>query len=380
MVRKIFYLTPTLSSPAGMERVLHNKVLWLVKQARYDITIITTDQGQSPTFYPFPHEVTIIDLDINYSSDYSLPPLKRLISLHKKRRLHKKRLSELLFKDRPDITIALYPSEVSVVPKILDGSKKILEFHSNRGFRLNQGFKGLHLLVAKYRCWKDTILARRFDRCIVLTQEAADQWSDLDNIEVIPNSVTTIPDISADVDTHRIIAVGRLIYEKGFDRLLQAWALIPDDIKGDWKLNIFGDGVLREQLNGMISGLGLEASTEICRPTKEIFNEYAHSAFLVMSSRSEGFGMVMLEAMSCGLPVVSFDFMSGPREILKDGINGIIVKDGDIDALAQTMRRLIEDRALRNELASHSKDVLITFSEDRIMNMWETCFNEICPL
>ena len=88
--------------------------------------------------------------------------------------------------------------------------------------------------------------------------------------------------------------------------------------------------------------------------------------------------MVMLEAMSCGLPVVSFDFVSGPREIIKDGINGIIVKDGDIDALAQTMRRLIEDRALRNQLASHSKDVLITFSEDRIMNMWETCFNEIC--
>lgn len=378
MVRKLFYLTPTLSSPAGMERVLHNKVLWLVKQARYDITIITTDQGSSPTFYQFPPEVKIIDLGINYSTDYSLPPLKRIFALRKKRRIHKKRLSELLFKERPDITIALYPSEVSVVPSIKDGSKKILEFHSNRGFRLNQGFKGIHLLVARYRCWKDTILARRFDKCIVLTHEAADQWSDLDNIEVIPNSVTTIPDISADVDIHRIIAVGRLIYEKGFDRLLKAWALVPDDIKGDWKLNIFGDGVLREQLNGMIAGLGLEASTEICRPTKEIFKEYARSAFLVMSSRSEGFGMVMLEAMSCGLPVVSFDFMSGPREIIKDGINGIIVKNGDIEALAQTMRRLIEDRALRHELASHSKDVLILFSEDRIMHMWETCFNEIC--
>lgn len=378
MVRKLFYLTPTLSSPAGMERVLHNKVLWLVKHARYDITIITTDQGQSPTFYQFPPEVKIIDLDINYSSDYSLPPIKRLISIHKKRRLHKKRLSEVLFKEHPDITIALYPSEVSVVPSIKDGSKKILEFHSNRGFRLNQGFKGIHLLVARYRCRKDTVLARRFDRCIVLTHEAAEQWSDLDNIEVIPNSVTNTPDITADVDTHRIIAVGRLIYEKGFDRLLQAWALIPDDIKGDWKLNIWGDGVLREQLNRMIAELGLDASTEICRPTKEIFKEYAHSAFLVMSSRSEGFGMVMLEAMSCGLPVVSFDFMSGPREIIKDGVNGIIVKDGDIDALAKTMRQLIEDKTLRLELASHAKDVLITFSEDRIMNMWETCFNEIC--
>lgn len=380
MVRKLFYLTPTLSSPAGMERVLHNKVLWLVKQARYDITIITTDQGSSPTFYQFPPEVKIIDLDINYSSDYSLPPIKRLISLHKKRRLHKKRLSELLYRERPDITIALYPSEVSVVPRIKDGSKKILEFHSNRNFRLNQGFKGLHLLVAKYRCSKDTLLARRFDKCVVLTQEAAQQWHDLDNIEVIPNSVTITTDITADVDTHRIIAVGRLIYEKGFDRLLNAWALIPNNIKADWKLNIFGDGVLRYQLNNLIAELGLEESTEICRPTKEIFQEYAHSAFLVMSSRSEGFGMVMLEAMSCGLPVVSFDFMSGPREIIQEGKNGIIVKNGDIESLAKAMRQLMDDQVLRHELASHCKDVLIRFSEDRVMNMWEACFNGICPL
>ncbi|MBR5660183.1 MAG: glycosyltransferase family 4 protein [Bacteroidales bacterium] len=361
-----------------MERVLHNKVLWLVKQARYDITIITTDQGSSPTFYQFPPEVNIIDLGINYSSDYSRPPLERIFALRKKRRLHKKRLSELLFREHPDITIALYPSEVSVVPQIRDGSKKILEFHSNRDFRLNQGFKGIHLLVAKYRCWKDTLIASKFDKCVVLTHEAAEQWSDLDNIEVIPNSVTATPDITADVDTHRIIAVGRLIYEKGFDRLLQAWALVPDGIKGDWKLNIFGDGVLREQLNGMIARLGLEASTEICRPTKEIFKEYAQSAFLVMSSRSEGFGMVMLEAMSCGLPVVSFDFMSGPREIIQEGTNGIIVKNGDIRSLAQSMRRLMENRDLRHDLASHAKDVLIKFSEDRIMEMWETCFNEIC--
>lgn len=377
MSYKLVYLTPTLSSPAGMERVLHNKVCWLTEHRDYQITIVTTDQGDAPVYFDFPSQVSIVDLGINYSADYSRNPIARSFWLIKKRRLHKKKLELLLSEIHPDITIALYPSEVNVVPCIKDGSKKILEFHSHRFFRLNQGYHGLHLLVAKYRTWADKRLATRFDRCIVLTHEGAEQWGKMTNIEVIPNAITHVPEVTHNLQSHRVIAVGRLIYEKGFDRLLKAWALLPKNIRNNWKLDIFGQGECEHSLRMMINELQINSSASILPPTSKIFDEYANSSFLVMSSRSEGFGMVMLEAMSCGVPVVSFDFKCGPKEIIQDGINGILVPEGNIEMLAKTMLRLIQDSALRDELGANTRNVLDTFSQDRIMGMWEQCFTHL---
>lgn len=374
---KLVYLTPTLSSPAGMERVLHNKVCWLTEHRDYQITIVTTDQGSAPVYFSFPRQVNIVDLGINYSADYSLNPIARTLALLRKRKLHKRKLESLLKELRPDITIALYPAEATVVPGIKDGSKKILEFHSHRFFRLNQGYHGIHLLVARYRTRADKRLASRFDRCVVLTHEGAEQWGKMSNITVIPNSITHVPDVTPNPQSHRIIAVGRLIYEKGFDRLLNAWALLPEGIRGKWKLDIYGQGECEQSLRQMIDELGISSSAAIFPPTNRIFDEYADSSFLVMSSRSEGFGMVMLEALSCGIPVISFDFLCGPREIIQDGVNGILVPNGDIARLAEKIALLIQDSALRDRLAAHAKEVLISFSEERIMHMWEDLFKEL---
>lgn len=374
---KLVYLTPTLASPAGMERVLHNKVCWLVRNHHHNIIIVTTDQGQSPLYFDFPKEVRIIDLGINYSASFSLNPIARTIALYKKRRLHKRKLTALLLKERPDITVALYPSEISVLSRIKDGSKKVLEFHSNRFFRMNQGYQGIHAWVARYRTWADKRFVSRFDRCVVLTHEAMEQWGNMSNLEAIPNAITHVPSVSAVNDSHRVIAVGRLIYEKGFDRLLKAWALLPDDVRRDWRLDIFGGGEQEASLNALIKELGIDHSAKICPPTRMIFEEYAKSSFLVTTSRSEGFGMVILEAMSCGIPVISYDFQCGPREIIQDGINGFLVQKGNIEALSEKILFLIQNPDLRNRLASNAKEVRTTFSEDRIMHMWEHLFDTL---
>ena len=374
---KLIYLTPTLSSPAGMERVLHNKVCWLKKNRRVSITIVTTEQGNAPVYYDFPEDVTIVDLGINYSVDYNLNPLARMLALNKKRKLHKKKLSTLLEKEKADVCIALCPSEMSVVPGIRDGSKKVMEFHSNRFFRMNQGYHGIHALIARYRTWADKRLAKKFDKCVVLTHEGAEQWGRMPNLEVIPNAVTHVPDVTPSVESHRVIAAGRLIHEKGFDRLLRAWSLLPEKIRSEWRLDIFGQGEREASLKSLIRELGIDSSVAICPPTTKIFEEYAKSAFIVTCSRSEGFGMVMLEAMACGIPVVSFDYYCGPREIVRDGTDGILVQEGNIEKLAQAIQSLIQNPHLRKKLASRSKDVLDRFSEDRIMHRWEKLFEEL---
>lgn len=374
---KLVFLTPTLSHPGGMERVLHNKVCWLVHKGDYDITIITTDQQDRPNFFSFPKSVEIIDLGINYSSVYTKSPIIRILSTLLKKRIHFKSLSQLLKKIRPDITITLYPSNTVTIPRIKDGSKKIIEFHSNRFFRLNQGYKGIHQLIAKFRIRQDYRFVKKFDKLVVLTDEGAAQWGGIPNIEVIPNAIITPPRIIMSSESKRVIAVGRLIHEKGFDRLIQAWSLLPKDLLEEWQLDIYGQGEQELYLKELIYSLNLGTSAKINKPTKNIFEEYKKSAFLVMTSYSEGFGMVLVEAMSCGLPAICFDFSCGPKDLIDDNINGFLVENGNILLLSKKMERLMRDNNLRFTFSKNAKQVKDKFSEENVMCMWEQLFNTI---
>lgn len=361
-----------------MERVLHNKICYLARKGGYDLTILTTDQGNAPLFYKFPDTVRIVDLGINYTDSFDLSPLKRLVSIQKKKQRHRRLLTDFLMHNKTDIVVALYPSEVSIVPSIHDGSKKILEFHSNRWFRFNQGYHGWHKVIARYRTWQDYLLARRFDKMVVLTKDGAEQWGKMSNLEIIPNAVAgKFPDRPYQTDSKRVIAVGRLIYEKGFDRLLEAWAQLPPEILQEWTLDLFGSGMLEETLRSQIRKCGLQDTVKIHPPTQAIFEEYAKSSFLVMSSRSEGFGMVMIEALSCGIPVVSFDFRCGPREFIMDGENGLLVPNGDIPALAQAMKTMMQNGQMRQSMSERAKDIATHYSETAIMSRWEHLFQEL---
>lgn len=375
---KIIYCHCSLCNPGGMERVLLNKVKWLKAHTDWDISIVTTDQKQRPTFYPIPDGVRMTDLDINYTDDNELPTIRKVSGYLHRRRLHKQRLTNLLMQEHPDIVVSLYPSESSFIPDIKDGSKKVLELHFNKFFRLQYNRTGLLGLIDRLRTKQDENLVRCFDKFIVLTREDCEYWGKLPNIEVIPNAAMRLSEMVSDVSAKRIIAVGRLDYQKGFDRLIQAWDLVQRTNKyGDWQLDIFGQGEWKEMLQWMIDDKGLSRNVRINAPTKEIGKEYARSSMLVMSSHYEGFPMVMIEAMGCGLPVVSFDYKCGPKDIISDGVNGLLVKDGDIRGLAAAMMRLMDDEAYRKELSVNARQVTATYSEEIVMSQWMNLFNSL---
>lgn len=375
---KLVYLIPALYNAGGSERVLHNKVCWFVRRGGYDITIITTDQGNAPLFFEFPKSVHIIDLNINYSSVYSKTPLLRWFSIYRKKKLHLKRLSDILCKIQPDVTITMYPCDTVSLKKIKDGSKKILEFHNSRYLRLHQGRKGIHQIIAMYRTYQDYLFVKKFDELIVLTNEGASQWS-LPKMKVIPNAALSAPIIPKDFpnrDSKRIIAVGRLVYEKGFDRLIKAWGLLPEPIRSEWRLDIFGSGEQLSFLQTLINQPGL-SSISIKAPTKQVFEEYLNSAFLVMTSYSEGLPMVLIEAMSYGLPAICFDFPCGPKDVINDGVNGFLVKNGDIKTLSQKIQELICNKNLLKSFSEEAKLIRNRFSEETIMEIWEKHFEEL---
>ena len=374
---KIVYCHRCIYNPGGMERVMLTKIAWLVRHG-YEIDIVTTDQKGLPPFFPIPEGVRMTDLGINYADDNGKNPIAKILGFLWRRRLHRKRLTEYLMKERPDITISLYPCESSFIPDIKDGSKKILELHFNKFFRFQYGRSGLIGAIDRIRSRSDEKLVRRFDRFVVLTEEDASYWGALPNLEVIPNAALMQAPAGAKVrGSKRVIAVGRLDFQKGFDRLVKAWAMIPDTAREGWHLDIFGQGEWLRMLNDLILKEGVQDSARINPPTREIVREYLSSAFLVMSSHWEGLPMVLIEAMALGLPAVCFDFKCGPKDIISDGVNGLIVPEGDIPALAKAMQRMMEDPAMVERMSDEALRIREKYAEEAIMAQWENCFKSV---
>lgn len=375
---KLIYCIHSVYNPGGMERVLLNKVRYLVEKMGWEILIVTTDQHNRPPFYPFPAEVRMVDLGINYSEDNTKGTLAKVRGYLKRRTQHKKALTTLLMRERADIVVSLYPSESSFLPAIKDGSKKVLELHYCKFFRLQYGRKGLMGLIDRYRTRFDERLVRRFDRFVVLTEEDKGYWGNLPNIEVIPNAALFIAPRYSTQNEKRVIAVGRLDYQKGFDRLIEAWALVQQNPAcRSWRLDVFGQGEWQEMLEEMIRKRNLGQTARINPPSKQIGEEYAASSILVMSSHYEGFPMVMIEAMACGVPVVSYDFKCGPRDIIREGDNGLIIPEGDISALAKGICHLIQEEELRRSMSMKAQEVTTTYSEEKVMRRWITLFNSM---
>ena len=375
---KIIYCNHSTYNPGGMERVLLNKVAWLVREKHWQVTVVTTDQKERAPFYPFPKEVKMIDLGINYSDDNCLGTLRKVKGYLRRRRIHRRRLTELLMREKADIVVSLFPSESSFLPDINDGSRKVLELHFCKFFRLQYGRHGLMGLIDRWRTKMDERLVRRFDRFVVLSSEDAGYWGALPNIQVIPNAARHLGAGYSDGTCKRVIAVGRLDYQKGFDRLLEAWDIVQKDGKHqDWHLDIYGQGEWKEMLQQMIDSRGLSEAATLHEPTTRIGDEYVRSGMLVMSSHYEGFPMVMIEAMACGLPVVSFDFKCGPRDIIDENVNGILVHEGDISGLARAMMKLMDNDSLRLRLASNARRITEIYSEENVMGQWVSLFEEL---
>lgn len=374
---KLLYTIHSLYNPGGMERVLLNKIGWLRRNTEWEILVVTTDQKGRDLFFPLPEGVRMVDLGVNYSDDNGKSFIGKVAGYFRRRRLHRKRLTELLMEERPDVVDCLYPGECSFVPDIRDGSRKVMELHQSKMFHYQYNRSGLLGLADRYRARTDERLVRRFDRFVVLTEEDARMWGEIPGMRVIPNAAKDICDGMrpnagvASLDVRRVIAVGRLDYQKGFDRLIDAWVLVRKDGRfADWRLDIFGQGEWKEMLQRKIRTLGVGDSARLNAPVKDIAAEYKASSMLVMSSHYEGFPMVMVEAMSAGLPVVTFDYKCGPKDIIDDGRNGLLVKEGDIRGLADAMMSLMASPATLRRMSAEAKKVTERFSEEKVMGMW----------
>ncbi len=217
---------------------------------------------------------------------------------------------------------------------------------------------------------------RKLNAIVLLTKEDENSWKGLTRTYMINNAVPFYPEKTSTCENKQAIIIGRYNDAKGYEYLIEAWDIVNKKYP-DWKINIYGSGEYYNIVYKAIHDRNLQNVMIMNEPTDGIMNKYLESSIYVMSSRYEGFGMVLLEAMACGVPCVAFDCPYGPRNIIRNGEDGILVEYLNSQALADSICQLIENKELRKEMGIKARTNVQRFSQESIMNQWIQLFNSL---
>lgn len=377
---KIVYIYTALVTVGGADRVVTEKANYLAEVLGHDVYIITDSQNGRQPVFPLSTKVKHIDLDVNFDKQYHHGLLVRAYYYFSLMHLYKKRLGKLLDEIKADVVITTLGRDLDFLTKLKDGSKKVGESHIakqyTRNFHLMEARGFPYKQIAKYWRRKQEKAVKKLDAFVVLTQYDAESWEEIKVANIIPNSLPFYTEESSSLDKKRIITVGRLSEQKGFDLLVSAWSFITKK-HPDWEIHLYGEGELENELKKSITQNGIEDSFIIHKPVKNIKEKYLESSIYVMSSRFEGFGMVLIEAMACGVPCISFDCPHGPSYIIKDGEDGILVENGNVEQLAEAISTLITDTDKRFAMGKAAKQNVLRYSQENIMKQWESLFYKL---
>lgn len=373
------YCTPALYSAGGVERVVSFKASYFAEQLGYDVTIIVTEGRGRECFFPLSDKVKVINFELGFEDLWKAPFLRKVFLYLSKQRKYKKRLSAELMRIRPDITISMLRREINFLTSLKDGSKKVGELHVNRAnyrnFEANDS-NVLKRLFAKFWMKSLVVQLKKLDQLVVLTEKSRSAWPELTNVSVIPDPIPLSLPIPHGTNTKRVITIGRYAYQKGYDLLLQAWAEV-EKYYTDWTLEIYGMGD-QSSYRQMMMNLGIDTNRCLLNgPVDDVRQVYKESSIFVLSSRFEGFGLVLVEAMASGLSVVSFDCPAGPDEIIKDGYDGLLAPSGDVKILAQKLMLLMADENLRTRLSQNACQSAQRYEMDSIAGKWVNLFNKL---
>ena len=374
---KIAYYHYTMVKMGGVERIFTEKMNYLADIYGYDVFLITLYQGNHPLYYELSSKVKHIDLGIRSHTIYTKPRYQRPFLEYQYNELIRQKFQEIITEINPDIISAVAGQHTSFILNIQTKAKIIMESHQARYYTGMDRPRFNPVQMIKNVMQKHTMkkIEKKCDAIVTLTKDDAKSWNKKKTF-VIPNIVTQKTSCISTNTNKNVIAAGRLVYQKGFDKLIDAWDIVSAS-KKDWNLNIFGEGELYNDLQKKIMLYKLSNSIKIHQPTENIETEFTQSSIFVLSSRYEGFGLVLVEAMQCGVPCISFDCPHGPSDIIDNGINGILVKNGDIEEFANAILKLIDDEELRIKMGKAAIEKAKDYLPETIMPQWIELFNNL---
>ena len=217
----------------------------------------------------------------------------------------------------------------------------------------------------------------RYDATVVLTrQDREENWKGRKGVHVIPNPCIWKPERSSSLDCPKAVAVGRLVPVKGFNLLINAWEKVAVS-HPEWTLEIWGDGPEREPLERLVREKGLEKNVLLCGSTGKVREKLLQSSMLVFSSLFEGFGMVLVEALACGVPCVAFECPCGPRDVISPEEDGLLIPPGNTDELARAIVRLMEQPELRSRMGAAARNKAARYAMEAVSSAWMKLFHEL---
>ncbi len=372
---RIAYIVETLSIIGGLEKIITEKANYIADKYGYDVTIISCTQNKlQENAFPLSPNIKQIYLAIPYYKQYQYHYPKRFWVKLQTSKLLKRELENAVTKINPDIIIGTLKFGADIICKLNCNAKKIIECHEARPFAMSDLEHNRsclsHIYIQYYQRRKYfKIIEKKADIVVTLTEGDKDLWNRARRVEVIPNFSTMTPSNGSNKQK-RVIAVGRLSAEKGYDSLITIWQKVSTK-HPDWELDIYGDGKLYEFLQTLIKNTG-SRNIILNASTKEISQEYAKSSIYVMTSLYEGFSLTLLEAMIHGLPSIAFDCPFGPRYLIKNGENGFLIKEGDINEFANKICYLIEHSEIMSKFSTSAIAKASLFNIDTIMTQWKS--------
>lgn len=376
---KILYAVESVNLPGGYDRVIIEKCNYLAEHG-YDVIICVSSHALAPPYYPISNRVRVVDLGIDFHRQYRHGLILRAWVYFSLMRRYRRLLSNLLFSEHPDVVITTLGREIDFITDIHDGSAKIGESHIAkdyvRNFHLMEQRGFIYRMIAHRWRRKLNQNVRGLDALVLLTQHDADSWKGLTQTVVIPNPLPFYPQQASSCDNKQVIFVGRFNEQKGLEYLVETWEEVHHQ-HSDWTLHLYGDGEQERMLRQLISQFSLEDVVIVHRPTKQIMEKYQESSIFLLTSRFEGFGMVLIEAMACGLPVVSFNCPWGPADIIRDGEDGFLVEYLNTKEAAQRVSQLIENPILRKEMGVRARKNIQRYNRDVVMKQWTDLFESL---
>ena len=376
---KIIYAVECVNMTGGYDRIIIEKANYLAEHG-YEVLIVVSYHGSVKPYYKVSEKVQLIDLNINFFKQYNHNLLVRAFIYIRLMRRYRRALTDLLYKEKADIVITTLGREIDFITDLEDGSKKIGESHIAkeyvRNLHLMEQRGVVYRMIAKHWRHKLDDKVRNLNALVLLTQHDADSWANVTNTVVIPNSLPFYPQQASSCENKRVIFVGRFNEQKGLEYLIKTWEGVYQKHK-DWTLHMYGQGEQEIMLNHLIEDAGLNDVVIVHQPTKDILEEYINSSLFLLTSRFEGLPMVLIEALACGLPIVSFNSPWGPADIIRDGEDGFLVEYLNTDEATLRVCQLIEDPELRKVMGANARVNVQRYRRDVIMSQWVDLFNSL---
>ena len=343
---RIVYVIEKMSGTGGMERIITDKMNYLVRHTAHEVVLLLLWHDEKPFAYPLDERVRVVRMDIPFQHK-----IRALFSFRKTIR-----------QINPDITV--YTWVMGAFLAALSGWKgrSIYEAHRARPTMKHQ--------------WIVSLMERRVDAVVALTQQDANGYPHAKNVVLIPNFTSLNVEKPSDCSSKHCLSVGRLIDVKDFSRLLDIWKMVVSK-RSEWHLDIVGEGPEREALKQKIENLNLTSNVTLHEATSDVLPYYTNSSIYLMTSRFEGLGIVLIEAQTCGLPIVSLDCDYGPRHIIEDGVTGKLIPYNDDNAMADAIIWLIDNPDKRQQMGIAALEASQHYKPEEIMNKWIEFFDEI---